>query len=191
MIGLLIGIAVLAVIIERLWPAAELPKVKGWWARVALINICQLGIIIVAGLTWDKWLAETSIFSIRDHMGPIPAALVTYLVSCFIFYWWHRFRHESKWLWKVCHQIHHSPRRLEVLTSFYKHPVEITLNSILTGLIVYGLLAGRFRDTSCFDQSSGPELVVQRSITEVTGLDNQRAHLVFNGWRVVGTAYAF
>lgn len=140
MIGILIAIAGLAFLIERLWPAAELPKVKGWWARVALINLCQLGIVIVAGMTWDKWLSKASIFSISEHMGPIPAALVAYLVSCFVFYWWHRFRHESNWLWRVCHQIHHSPRRLEVLTSFYKHPLEISLNSILTALIVYGLL---------------------------------------------------
>ena len=63
MIGLLIGIAALAFLIERLWPAGSLPKVKGWWARVALVNICQLGVVILAGLTWDQWFSRASVFS--------------------------------------------------------------------------------------------------------------------------------
>jgi hypothetical protein len=37
------------------------------------------------------------------------------------------------------HQIHHSARRLEILTSFYKHPVEIWINSLLSSLIVFPL----------------------------------------------------
>jgi hypothetical protein len=38
------------------------------------------------------------------------------------------------------HQIHHSPQRIEVITSFYKHPLEMTTNSILGSLIVYAFL---------------------------------------------------
>ncbi|WP_426174595.1 sterol desaturase family protein [Massilia sp. TWR1-2-2] len=33
--------------------------------------------------------------------------------------------HESDWLWRVFHQIHHSPRRLEAITSFYRHPTAV------------------------------------------------------------------
>jgi hypothetical protein len=43
------------------------------------------------------------------------------------------------------HQIHHSARRLEILTSFYKHPLEIWINSILSSLIVYPLFGGSLR----------------------------------------------
>jgi len=140
MIALLIGVAALAYLIERIWPAGELPQVKGWWVRIALINLCQIGVIVLAGLTWDRWLGRASIFSISESLPPLAAAGVAYLVSCVVFYGWHRFRHESDFFWRLCHQLHHSPQRLEVLTSFYKHPVEIALNSLLTGLIVYGLL---------------------------------------------------
>lgn len=38
------------------------------------------------------------------------------------------------------HQIHHSPQRLEVITSFYKHPLEMTVNSIIGSLLVYSFL---------------------------------------------------
>lgn len=73
-------------------------------------------------------------------LAPTRKLVIAYLVSTFVYYWWHRWRHESKFFWRLCHQIHHSPRRIEILTSFYKHPVEITLNSIISSLIVYVLL---------------------------------------------------
>ena len=38
------------------------------------------------------------------------------------------------------HQIHHSPQRIEVITSFYKHPVEMIVNSIIGSLLVYAFL---------------------------------------------------
>ena len=43
-------------------------------------------------------------------------------------------------LWRFFHQIHHSPQRLEVITSFYKHPIEMTVNSLIGSALVYALL---------------------------------------------------
>jgi hypothetical protein len=44
-------------------------------------------------------------------------------------------------LWRWFHQFHHSPQRIEVITSFYKHPFELVANSILSSAILY-LLVG-------------------------------------------------
>ena len=43
-------------------------------------------------------------------------------------------------LWRCFHQIHHSAQRLEVITSFYKHPIEMTVNSLIGSALVYALL---------------------------------------------------
>jgi sterol desaturase/sphingolipid hydroxylase (fatty acid hydroxylase superfamily) len=48
-------------------------------------------------------------------------------------------RHAKGW-WLAFHQIHHSPSRIELLTSFYKHPVEILCDAILSALVLYPLL---------------------------------------------------
>lgn len=125
---------------ERWWPANGLPRVRAWWGRIILVNSVQLGVVMVAGVTWDRWFQGGSLISLRDHLDPFQAGFTAYVVSTFIYYWWHRLRHESKWFWLLCHQIHHSPRRIEILTSFYKHPVEILLNSALSSAIVYLLL---------------------------------------------------
>jgi sterol desaturase/sphingolipid hydroxylase (fatty acid hydroxylase superfamily) len=136
---LIFVIAVGCMLAERLWPAMDLPRVHGWWGRIVLTNSVQLAITLLAGLTWNRWLNRVSLFQLKIHFDDWTSALILYLFSTFIYYWWHRYRHESPFLWRVLHQIHHSPRRIEILTSFYKHPVEIWINSLLSCLIVYPL----------------------------------------------------
>jgi len=127
-------------IIERVFVGWELPKVKTWPLRVMLINTFQIGIVLVAGISWEKWLSSWSILHLSDHVSPALGGLIAYFVATFVFYWWHRWRHEFDILWVGFHQIHHSPQRLEVITSFYKHPGEMLVNSILGSLLVYTLL---------------------------------------------------
>jgi sterol desaturase/sphingolipid hydroxylase (fatty acid hydroxylase superfamily) len=62
-----------------------------------------------------------------------------WLVGTFVFYRWHRLRH-WRGFWRVFHQVHHSPPRIEVVTSFYRHPIEIAADSTLSIAMLYGLL---------------------------------------------------
>jgi len=125
---------------ERLWPARALPQVRGWWGRVVLINLLQAGMVFLGGLTWERWLQKSSLFHLTDRLGVPVSALVGYLLVTFIYYFWHRWRHDSRLLWNHLHQLHHSARRIELVTSFYKHPLEILANSILISATSYCLL---------------------------------------------------
>lgn len=143
--AIIIVLAVISVmfLIEKWWPANDLPKVARWWPRVILTNIVQAGIVLIMGFTWDKLLMNmewSPPWAVRSHLGMIGQVIVGYIGLTFIYYWWHRLRHDSKFFWKVCHQLHHSPRRLEVMMSFYKHPVEITINGLLSSAIVFPLI---------------------------------------------------
>ena len=140
MLYILVALGLGFVLVERLWPAMELPKVRAWWPRVILTNLLQLGMVVVAGYSWDIWLARASILSLSQHLSAPFAGGVTYLVASFVYYWWHRLRHDSKLFWLLCHQLHHSPRRLEVVTAFYKHPVELFINSLISSSIAYLVL---------------------------------------------------
>jgi sterol desaturase/sphingolipid hydroxylase (fatty acid hydroxylase superfamily) len=130
----------LCFLLERARPGWRLPAVRGWWWRVLAINGAQLAIVVVAGFTWERWASHASLLHLSDHVGPALGGLIAYFIATFIFYWWHRARHESDVLWRLFHQIHHSPQRLEVITSFYKHPVEMTVNSLIGSALVYALL---------------------------------------------------
>lgn len=140
MLFIILGIFVFCFILERVFRGWELPKVKTWPFRVLAINVVQLGVVLLAGVTWEVWLSSWSVFTLSDYVGPILGGFIAYFIATFIFYWWHRWRHEYDFLWVAFHQIHHSPQRLEVITSFYKHPGEMLANSIIGSLLVYTLL---------------------------------------------------
>lgn len=130
------------IIAERLLPGRELPHVPGWYGRAAFLNACQLGVVVLAGKTWNRWFAEWSLVSTADLMPAWALGLLAWFIGTFIFYWWHRLRHWSDLCWLVLHQIHHSPARIETLTAFYKHPLEIAINAAMSSAIVYLALGG-------------------------------------------------
>lgn len=140
MLTLIFAVFFACFIIERIFPGWPLPHVRTWPVRVIAVNVVQLAVVLIAGLTWEKWLGSWSLFRLSDHTSPFVGGFVAYFIATFIFYWWHRWRHEYDFLWRLFHQIHHSPQRLEVITSFYKHPIEMIVNSIFGSLIVYTTL---------------------------------------------------
>jgi sterol desaturase/sphingolipid hydroxylase (fatty acid hydroxylase superfamily) len=99
-------------VLERLRPGWQLPRVRTWPVRVLAINAVQLGVVLLAGLTWERWASQASLLHLSRHMGPTTGGLLAYFIATFVFYWWHRARHESDLLWRLFHQIHHSPQRI-------------------------------------------------------------------------------
>ena len=135
-LGVVIGSGLLMMLIEAVRPGRVWPKVPGWFGRALLLNGLQGGCAYLAGLAWEPWMRQYRPWS-ADALGPVGGALAGYLAITFVYYWWHRWRHEAPFLWRWFHQLHHSPQRIEIVTSFYKHPVEVLANSILSGVVVY------------------------------------------------------
>lgn len=136
---IVLGAAVLMMAFELACPGRTWPQVGGWWLRAAALNAVQIGSVFLAGVAWDGWMVRHRPWS-ADFLGTYGGALVGYLVITFVYYWWHRWRHEVDFLWRWFHQVHHSPQRIEIITSFYKHPFEIVINSVLSSAIVYGIV---------------------------------------------------
>ena len=126
-------------IIERLKPGRKLPKIKNWYYQAILINLVQLLITLATARLWIEIFGEISLFKICNWQSQILQGLFAWFIGTFFFYWWHRVRH-LKGFWLIFHQIHHSPSRIEAITSFYKHPIEILSDAILSALILYPLL---------------------------------------------------
>lgn len=139
-IYLVFAIAVLLFLAERLHRGRELPTSPGWYLRALFLNLCQLGIVILAGVTWNEWLVGGSLLHISAAMPVVTQGLLAWFIGTFVFYWWHRARHKSNFLWRVLHQIHHSASRIETLTAFYKHPLEIAANSIIISVVLFVVL---------------------------------------------------
>ena len=140
MLPLILLVFACCFVVERIRPGWRLPNVQTWPLRVLLVNAVQLGIVLLAGASWERGLSRTSLFHLSSYVPAVLGGFIAYFLATFVFYWWHRWRHESDLLWLGFHQIHHSAQRIEVITSFYKHPLEMIVNSVLGSAIVYTLL---------------------------------------------------
>ena len=78
-ISIILAATVLFFFAERALPGRELPEAPGWYVRAALLNFAQLGIVMLAGVAWNHWLQQWSLFHISRSMPAFsagPAQLV-------------------------------------------------------------------------------------------------------------------
>ena len=132
-------VAAVFLLLERLAPGRELPHAPGWYARAILINAAQAVITFGTNRLWVSLFSGASLFDLAALPSPLLQGFIGWLVGTFFFYWWHRLRHVHGF-WVIFHQVHHSPARIEAMTAFYKHPIEILADSALAAMILYLLL---------------------------------------------------
>src|SRR5947207_10541158 len=133
---IVLGAGIMMIACEIVRPDRSWPRVAGWGIRATGLNGVQGLMVLTAGVAWDQWMIRHRLWS-ADGLGIAGGGVVGYLAITFVYYWLHRWRHESAFLWRWIHQVHHSPQRIEVITSFYKHPFELLVNSVLSSFIVY------------------------------------------------------
>ena len=136
---IVLSFALAMIYCERKAPGQAWPRVGGWWWRAVTMNGIQAALVLITGLAWGKWMLRHR-SPLGDEWTDAGGAVVGYLVLTFVYYWWHRWRHQTPFLWRWLHQIHHSAQRLEILTSFYKHPLESLINCFITSAILYLVL---------------------------------------------------
>lgn len=137
LIVLALGLVMIA--LEQWRPSRRFRVVVGWWPRAIMLNLVQAGSVFISAVTWDVWLPQWPLLA--GHSWPLLVQVgIGYLLITFIYYWWHRARHQVPLLWRCFHQLHHSPARIEIITSFYKHPLEILANGFLSAFVLYVFL---------------------------------------------------
>ena len=138
-VALVLGVGLLMFLVERLAPGTRLPRVQSWWPRAIAFNGLQVGIVLAAGWAWQRAWGGVSLLDLSSW-GTLGGGAAAYLLSTCVYYAWHRARHEVPLLWRWFHQLHHSPARLELITAFYKHPLEVLANAAISSATVYLLL---------------------------------------------------
>jgi len=147
---------IFCLIIEKLFPRKQLPNIEGWVSRAILFNFIQLIVILISSITIEKWLGGRSLFKLP--WNSFYNGLFAYVLQTWVFYWWHFVRHDNNFLWLFVHQFHHSPERIETITSFYKHPSEYVLNTIIIAVLTQPILG--------LDKKTNEWLVVFSALAE-------------------------
>jgi sterol desaturase/sphingolipid hydroxylase (fatty acid hydroxylase superfamily) len=129
---------VLFLVLERVFPARPLPKVKGW-LLLGFVAFVVSGLInallppLAVGLLGGKSLLHLS------GLGSWLGAVVAFIIADFASYVLHRTMHNSHFIWRWTHQMHHSAERMDIAGGVYFHPFDIAIQTVVTSLAVAAL----------------------------------------------------
>lgn len=152
---ILYAIATLLFSWEHIRPAHPDKPDWRWYLRALGINALQLLVFYLVGSIWPRLGSHASLFSLQSYLSPLSGALLAYFIFTFIEYWWHRARHASPLIWRLFHQLHHSPQRIQTLTAYYMHPLDLLVSLLLSNFIVYVLLGLNFQAADWYTLITG------------------------------------
>ena len=137
-----LGIYGALVLLEALFPARQLPRVRGWRPRALVVFAVYFFMSSYLPLLWGESLARFQVFDLQVA-NPLVGAAIAVLIYELLVYVWHRAMHKNHWLWRGFHQMHHSAERVDSFGAFYFSPLDIVGFTLLSSiaLSVVGLPA--------------------------------------------------
>ena len=131
------------VLLEALFPARTLPRVKGWKTRALAVFVFYFYLSSYLPLLWGETLAQYQLVNL-ESLNPFVGAGIGVLIYELFVYVWHRTMHRVHWIWRSFHQMHHSAERVDSFGAFYFSPLDVVGFTFLTSLsltVVVGLSA--------------------------------------------------
>lgn len=128
------------ILLEALFPARPLPKIRGWIPRALAVFAFYFFLSSYLPLLWSEPLSRFQLFNLAD-LNPFVGAVIGVLSYELLVYVWHRAMHRNHWLWRSFHQMHHSAERLDSFGAFYFSPLDVVGFTFLSSvsLTVVGL----------------------------------------------------
>jgi sterol desaturase/sphingolipid hydroxylase (fatty acid hydroxylase superfamily) len=136
---IMLGMYAALMLWETLLPARTLPKIKYWRAAGLVAFAAYFLISSYLPYVWAEQFAAWQLFDLT-HLSLWAGTAVGVLVYEAGAYAWHRSMHNTQWLWRGFHQMHHSAERIDVTGAFWFSPVDMVgwtaLSSLCLTLIV-------------------------------------------------------
>lgn len=139
-------------------PTSSVPG-RPWWQRVrgGLTVSAIASTTVTVAHTWAAQTGGRRLFQRHDRdLGTGPAAVAAAVLGWdFLYYWNHRFSHQSRWLWAM-HVVHHSSEHYNFSTALRQPVAEgVTLS------VPYGLLALAGVRPALIEQARAINLIYQ------------------------------
>jgi sterol desaturase/sphingolipid hydroxylase (fatty acid hydroxylase superfamily) len=125
---------------EVIAPASRNHCDRRWLILSASLGALTIVTTVVLGHLCSSFIRDVALIRAAQRLPAPLVGLLSFLLTSFIFYWWHRATHHFDALWRVFHQLHHSARRIEALTAFFAHPLDTAMAVLISGLSSYLVL---------------------------------------------------
>ncbi len=113
-LGILIPFTFVAVIVlERVFPGRELPRVRGWLLK-GIVFFVMTGVMasVIPALV-ALVIGSHTVLNLRP-LGTLAGGIVGFALADVASYGIHRLMHNVPLLWRWTHQMHHSAERVDV-----------------------------------------------------------------------------
>ena len=127
-------------LLEAMVPGRRLARVRGWIPRALGSFVVYFYLASYLPLLWDGFLAQYRLLDLSG-LGTIGGAAVAVFVFEGLVYAWHRTMHQTNWLFRSFHQMHHSAERLDTYGAFYFSPLDMA-GFTLVGSLSLALIVG-------------------------------------------------
>lgn len=125
---------------EVIAPASRNLCDRRWLFYSMGLGLLTMTSALALGYFLEDNIRAHALFDVGARWNPVLVGFLSFFLTSFVFYWWHRATHASDLLWRTFHQLHHSARRVEALTSFYAHPMDSAAAVLLSTLSSYWVL---------------------------------------------------
>lgn len=127
--------ALVIVALERIFPYDKGQKLfrEQFWSDLGLYSLLQsytLGIIISYLIEWIDSASGLSRLQIVSSWEVAWQLLFFLVLHDLYIYWFHRWQHNSKYLWRI-HEAHHSTHEVDWLSGSRSHSLEILINQTI------------------------------------------------------------
>src|SRR5450432_1844542 len=130
-------------VLERVFPGREQPKVRGWLfkgiAFFVLVGVMASAIPAVVALA----LGTHTLLNLRP-LGTALGGIVGFAAADIASYGIHRLLHNVPFLWRWTHQMHHSAERVDLAGASYAHPIDNFVQGTvnIAAIVALGLSPG-------------------------------------------------
>ncbi|WP_043616371.1 sterol desaturase family protein [Chromobacterium violaceum] len=125
---------------EVIAPASKNRCDRRWLLLASALGGCTAAVTLALGGLFAAQIDSVALIPAARGWPDILVGAASFLLTSFAFYWWHRAMHASDLLWRLFHQLHHSPRRVEALTAFYAHPLDSAAAVLISAFSSYLVL---------------------------------------------------
>lgn len=113
--------------------ARAFPEIARWRLKGVAFMLLYFALATFSPLLWDGWLGAHRLFP-ADTLPLWAQVAGGFLVLELGVYAWHRTMHNTPFLWRWLHQLHHSAERIDIWGAFYFHPFDMLAFTLLGSL---------------------------------------------------------
>lgn len=140
----IVASALIIIGLEKLFPYDRDQRLfrDGFWNDLGMYTLVQsyvLSLVIFGFIEWMDNATSLSRYEVITGWPIWAQVLLSLFVHDLYIYWFHRWQHHNKWLWRL-HEAHHSTKDVDWLSGSRSHSLEILINQTIefTPLILLG-----------------------------------------------------